>query len=308
MPIKIADNLPARQFLEDENIFVMTAERAVRQDIRPLKIMLLNLMPAKIVTETQILRLLGNTPLQVEAELLQTATHKPKNTDAEHLTKFYKVFDDIKDSRFDGLIVTGAPVEHLDFAEVDYWDELCEIFEWAKTHVYSTFNICWGAQANLFYHYGVPKYPLDEKMFGVFAHKVLDNLHPLLRGFDEEFYAPHSRHTEIRFDDIAKVKELQILAYSDIAGISLLSDMNCRNFYALGHFEYDADTLKKEYFRDKERGLPIHAPANYFPDDDDTKPPILKWRCAGSLIFANWLNYFVYQQTPYDLAELIHNS
>lgn len=304
MPIKIDNELPAHKMLEEENIFVMTETRASQQDIRPLRILLLNLMPTKIETETQILRLLSNSPLQVDVDLLQTATHISKNVSQEHILKFYKVFNDVKNSRYDGLVITGAPVEHLEFEEVDYWEELCEIFEWAKTNVYSSFYICWGAQAGLYYHYGLPKYPLNEKVFGVFPHKPLDLFHPLMRGLNDVFYVPHSRHTEIRFKDIAKVKDLQVLSYSDISGIHLLSDMDCRNFYTTGHSEYDRDTLANEYFRDLNKGLPIKIPYNYFPDDDPAQKPLITWRETGNLLFSNWLNYFVYQQTPYDLSTL----
>lgn len=304
MPIKISNELPARSFLEQENVFVMSEERADSQDIRPLKILILNLMPTKIATETQILRLLSNTPLQVDVELMQTVTHVSKNTSQEHLTKFYKSFDEVKNEKFDGMIVTGAPVEQMEFEEVDYWDELCSIFEWAKTNVYSTFYICWGAQAGLYYHYGLKKYPLKEKMFGIFEHQPLDLFHPLMRGIDDKYYVPHSRHTEIRMDDIAKIKELQVLSYSKESGVHLLSDMECRNFFSTGHSEYDADTLATEYFRDKNKGLNIQIPFNYFPDNDTTKKPPITWRSTGILLFTNWLNYFVYQRTPYDLANL----
>ena len=304
MPIKISNELPARAFLEQENVFVMSEERANHQDIRPLKILILNLMPTKIATETQILRLLSNTPLQVDIELMQTATHVSKNTSQEHLTKFYKTFDDIKHEKFDGMIVTGAPVEQMEFEEVDYWDELCQIFEWAKTNVYSTFYICWGAQAGLYYHYGLKKYPLSEKMFGIFEHQPLDLFHPLMRGIDDKYYVPHSRHTEIRMEDIAKIKDLQVLSYSPESGVHLLSDMDCRNFFSTGHSEYDADTLATEYFRDKNKGLDIKIPYNYFPNNDTTKKPPITWRSTGILLFTNWLNYFVYQRTPYDLANL----
>lgn len=304
MPIKIDDRLPAKESLENENIFVMTESRAQSQDIRPLKILILNLMPTKIETETQLLRLLGNSPLQVDVELLQTATHKATHTDEDHMLTFYKTFDEIKDNKYDGMIITGAPVEHMEFEEVDYWDELCKIFEWTKTNVYSTFHICWGAQAALYYHYGIPKYKLPEKMFGIFPHRPLDLLHPLLRGFDEQYYVPHSRHTEIRLSDIYLCKDLQVLSYSDISGVHLLSDIECRNFYSTGHSEYDADTIAKEYFRDLKKGLDIKIPYNYFPDDDPSKKPIITWRNAGSLIFSNWLNYFVYQRTPYDINSI----
>ena len=304
MPIKIDDRLPAKESLEKENIFVMTESRANTQDIRPLKIIILNLMPTKIETETQLLRLLGNSPLQVDIELLQTATHKSKNTAADHMLNFYKTFDQIKDKKYDGMIVTGAPVELMEFEEVDYWPELCEIFEWSKKNVYSTFHICWGAQAGLYYHYGIPKYKLDEKIFGVFKHKPLDLYHPLMRGFDDVYYVPHSRHTETRFEDIALCKDLQIISYSEQSGIHLISDLDCRNFYATGHSEYDADTLAKEYFRELKKGLDIKIPYNYFPDNDPGKKPEMTWRNVGTLMFTNWLNYFVYQKTPYDINSL----
>lgn len=304
MPIKIDNELPARYALELENIFVMPEDRAMSQDIRPLKILILNLMPTKIETETQLLRLLGNTPIQAEVDLLQTATHKPKHTSAQHMLKFYKTFDEIADQRFDGFIVTGAPVEKLPFEEVNYWDELCEIFEWSKTNVYSSLHICWGAQAALYYHYGVPKYQLDEKIFGVFPHIPLDFNHPLLRGIDDIFYAPHSRHTEIRRSDIALVKDLQILAYSEQAGVNIISDMDCRKFFFTGHSEYDRNTLAKEYFRDVEKGLDVKIPYNYFPENDPKRIPLMTWRGSASLLFINWLNYFVYQKTPYDLSQI----
>lgn len=304
MPIRIANELPARSFLENENVFVMSETRANTQDIRPLKILLLNLMPKKIETETQILRLLSNSPLQVDVELLQTVTHKAKHTSQEYLTKFYRTFDEVKDQKFDGMIVTGAPVEQFEFEEVDYWQELTKIFDWADTHVYSSFHICWGAQAGLYHRYGLKKYQLDKKMFGVFQHQPLDLLHPLMRGLDQVYNVPHSRHTEIRMSDIAKIKDLQVLSYSSVAGVHLISDMECRNFYSTGHSEYDADTLASEYFRDKNKGLDIDIPCNYFPDDDDTKTPVFTWRSTGVLLFTNWLNYFVYQRTPYDLANL----
>lgn len=304
MPIKINDKLPAKKSLENENIFVMTETRAKTQDIRPLKIVILNLMPTKVATETQLLRMLSNSPLQVDVELLQTATHKASHAEEEHMLTFYKTFDEIKGNKYDGMIVTGAPVEQLDFEEVDYWPELCEIFEWSKNHVYSTFHICWGAQAGLYYHYKIPKHDLKEKMFGVFPHKPLDLFHPLLRGFDDIYYVPQSRHTETRFSDIALCKDLQILSYSEISGIHLISDLECRNFFATGHSEYDADTLAKEYFRDKEKGIDIKLPYNYFPNDDPTKEPPMTWRNVGTLMFTNWLNYFVYQKTPYDIASI----
>ncbi|MBR4767263.1 MAG: homoserine O-succinyltransferase [Clostridia bacterium] len=304
MPIKVDNELPAHKALENENIFVMTEERAMSQDIRPLKIIILNLMPTKIETETQILRLLSNSPLQVDIDLLQVKTHKSKNISEEHMLKFYNVFDDVKSNKYDGMIVTGAPVEHLPFEEVDYWNELCEIFEWSKKNVYSTFHICWGAQAALYYHYGIPKYPLEEKMFGIFPHRSLDTLHPLMRGLDDVFYVPHSRHTEISRNDIALIKDLQIISYSEMSGIHLVSDMECRNFYSTGHSEYDRETLAREYFRDKEKGLDIKLPYNYFPGDDPANTPVISWRSAGNLIFTNWLNYFVYQKTPYDINSI----
>lgn len=304
MPIKIDNQLPARHSLELENIFVMPENRAMTQDIRPLHIIILNLMPTKIETETQILRLLSNSPLQVDVELLQVKSHVAKNVSQEHMLKFYKTFDDVKNRKFDGMIVTGAPVEMMPFEEVDYWDEFCEIFDWAKTNVYSTYNICWGAQAALYYKYGVPKHMLDEKLFGVFKHRPLDLYHPLLRGFSDVYYVPHSRHTETRREDIAEVKDLQILSYSDEAGVHLISDMACRNFFCTGHSEYDSDTLAKEYFRDLKKGMNIKMPYNYFPDNDPRKTPPITWRGVGSLLFQNWLNYFVYQRTPYDLNSL----
>jgi len=304
MPIKIPNNLPATEVLRNENIFVMSETRAISQDIRPLKILLLNLMPKKIDTETQLSRLLGNTPLQVELDLLKTASHQSKNTSKEHLLAFYKTFDEIKHKYYDGMIITGAPVEMLEFEEVDYWQELCEIFEWTKTHVHSTFHICWGAQAGLYYHFGIKKYKLNKKMFGVFPHKVENKRYILFRGFDDEFLVPHSRHTTISREDIEKVPDLKILAYSDIAGVYAVSTDNGKQIFITGHSEYDADTLKNEYFRDKEAGLQIDIPVNYFPDDDPTKPPLVTWRSHANLLFSNWLNYFVYQTTPYDIESL----
>jgi len=304
MPIKIPNNLPATEVLRNENIFVMSETRAISQDIRPLKILLLNLMPKKIDTETQLSRLLGNTPLQVELDLLKTASHQSKNTSKEHLLAFYKTFDEIKHKYYDGMIITGAPVEMLEFEEVDYWQELCEIFEWTKKHVHSTFHICWGAQAGLYYHFGIKKYKLNKKMFGVFPHKVENKRYILFRGFDDEFLVPHSRHTTISREDIEKVPDLKILAYSDIAGVYAVSTDNGKQIFITGHSEYDADTLKNEYFRDKEAGLQIDIPVNYFPDDDPTKPPLVTWRSHANLLFSNWLNYFVYQTTPYDIESL----
>lgn len=304
MPIRIADDLPARQNLELENIFVMGDKRAERQDIRPLNILILNLMPTKEVTETQLLRLLSNSPLQINIDLLQTASHKATHVSESHMLKFYKTFSEVQDNRYDGMIITGAPVENLNFEEVDYWDELCQIMEWSKTNVYSTFHICWGAQAGLYYHYGVPKYPLQKKMFGVFPHWSLDITHPLMRGFDDIYEFPHSRHTEIRRGDIAKVRDLQILSFSEQAGVNILSDMACRKFFVIGHAEYDRDTLAAEYYRDKTRGLDIELPYHYFPKDDDKSVPSVTWRSSAHLLYANWLNYFVYQKTPYDLGIL----
>jgi homoserine O-succinyltransferase len=304
MPIKIPDSLPAARTLESENIFVMTENRAIHQDIRPLKIAIVNIMPTKIDTETQLLRLLSNSPLQVEVELLQVKSHKSKNTSAEHMLKFYKTFDEICDQKYDGMIVTGAPVENLEFEQVDYWEELCTIFEWSKKHVYSTFHICWGAQAGLYYHYGVPKYPLEKKLFGVFEHR-LDRKHSILfRGFDDTFVVPHSRHTTCHIEDVAKVPELKILSTSDEAGLFVCATDKGRQIFVTGHSEYDADTLKNEYLRDKNAGLPIDVPKNYFPDDDDTKEPIVRWRSCANLFYSNWLNYFVYQSTPYDIDEI----
>ena len=304
MPIKIPDSLPATHILEGENIFVMTEYRAMHQDIRPLKLLILNLMPTKIVTETQLLRKFSNTPLQIHVELLQMATHEAQNVDRGHLESFYTTFPEIKGNYYDGLVITGAPVENLDFTSVDYWPELCEIMEWSKTHVHATLHICWGAQAALFYHYGIPKYALPEKLFGVFQHVVLKKSSPLFRGFDARFYAPHSRHTEVLEEDIRKVPGLEVLAVSDEAGVFAVKTEDSRQFFFLGHLEYDRDTLKLEYLRDVERGLPIKPPKHYFPDDDPLRTPVVRWRSAGQLIYTNWLNYYVYQTTPYDLTEL----
>jgi len=304
VPIKIDALLPARSILEMENIFVMSRERAMSQDIRPLRIVILNLMPTKIETETQLLRLLSNTPIQVDVELLQMATHVSKNTPQEHLLQFYNTFGEIKDRRYDGMIVTGAPVEHLPFEEVDYWPELCAILEWSKKHVWSTFHICWGAQAGLYYHHGVPKVPLPRKLSGVYSHRLADPVHPLVRGMDDEYFAPHSRYTEVRRQDIEDVPALRVISSSDEAGVHLVSDAGCRNIYATGHSEYDRETLSKEYFRDVKKGLDIQMPCNYFPGDDPGRLPTMRWRGAASLLFSNWLNYFVYQNTPYDLEAL----
>ncbi len=301
MPIRIPNELPATRTLAEENIFVMTETRAQTQDIRPLQIAVLNLMPTKIDTETQLSRLLGNSPLQVELTLLHTSSHESKNTSKEHLLAFYKTFEDVKDRRFDGLVITGAPVEQMPFEEVEYWGELCEIMEWSKTHVHSTFHICWGAQAGLYYHYGIKKYPLAEKMFGVFPHIVLDRRSMLLRGFDDTFYVPHSRHTEIREEDLRDHPELTVLSTSPRAGVYAVSAKEGRQIFITGHSEYDPDTLAKEFFRDLSRGLPIRVPENYFPNDNYENPPLVLWRSHANLLYSNWLNYFVYQTTPYDL-------
>lgn len=304
MPIKMPDNLPAAEILTNENIFVMTEDRAVHQDIRPLRIAILNLMPTKIVTETQLLRLIGNTPIQVEAVLLHPQTHVSRNTSEEHLATFYKTFDEVCSERFDGLIITGAPVENLEFEEVNYWDELKNIMEWSLHNVYSTFHICWGAQAGLYYHYGIKKYPVKEKMFGIFQHRVCKPNTMLLRGFDDIFYAPHSRHTEVRREDIEKVGELDILSESDEAGIYIVKTDGGRQIFVTGHSEYDPLTLKDEYDRDVSKGLDIKVPRNYFPGDDPKQQPIVTWRGHANLLYSNWLNYYVYQETPFDLNEL----
>jgi len=304
MPIKIPDSLPARVTLEGENIFVMTEYRAIHQDMRPLKMLILNLMPTKIVTETQLLRKLSNSPLQVEVELLQTASYTSQNTDADHLSSFYTTFEKIRDKKYDGMIITGAPVENLDFTDVDYWPELCEIMEWTKTHVHSTLHVCWGAQAGLYYHYGIPKYSLPKKLFGVFPHTAVRKQSPLFRGFDDVFYVPHSRHTENHLEDILLHPELELLAVSPDAGVFGVKSEDNRRFFITGHPEYDPDTLAREYFRDVDKGLPIDVPKNYFPDDDPNQEPVVRWRSAGQLFYTNWLNYYVYQTTPYDLTQI----
>lgn len=304
MPVKIPDNLPAREILESENIFVMGWDRALHQDIRPLRIAILNIMPTKIHTETQLLRLIGNSPLQVEVTLFHPASHISKNTTEEHLKTFYHTFDEISDERFDGLIITGAPVELLEFEEVDYWQELTDIIEWGKTNVFSTFYMCWAAQAGLYYQFGIPKYPLPAKMFGVFPHYVVRKHEKLLRGFDDIFLAPHSRHTEIRRSDVERVPELKILAESPEAGLYIIATRDDRQVFVTGHSEYDPLTLQAEYERDVKKGLPIAIPKNYYPDDDPTKPPIVRWRSHANLLYTNWLNYYVYQETPYDLRRL----
>lgn len=301
MPIQIPNDLPAAETLKNENIFVMNQTRAQTQHIRPLEIVLLNLMPTKIVTETQLSRVLGNTPLQVHLELMMISSHKSKNTPEEHLLSFYKTFDELKERKFDGMVITGAPVENLPFEEVDYWDELVRIMEWSKTHVHSTFHICWAAQAGLYYHYGIQKHPLPEKLFGVYPHHADYKRAILLRGFDDTFWAPHSRHTTIDRADVEAVPGLKILASSEEAGVYIIMNKEGRQIFVTGHSEYDPDTLEREYLRDKAQGLPIHVPVNYYPNDDDTKPPIVRWRGHGNLLYSNWLNYFVYQTTPYDI-------
>lgn len=304
MPIKIPNHLPAAHTLESENIFVMDADRAYRQDIRPLKILILNLMPVKSVTETQLLRLLGNSPLQVEVDFIYTATYMPQHTKREYLTEFYGTFDDVRHKNYDGFIMTGAPVENLAFEDVAYWDELCEIMEWSKTHAYSTFHICWASQAGLYYHYHLRKYPVVPKVFGVYEHRVNVRHERLFRGFDDVFHVPHSRHTEVRREDIARVAALTILAEAKDAGVFAVANLEKRQFFITGHAEYDPLTLKAEYDRDVAAGMRVRIPRNYYPDDDPSKAPIVRWRSVANLLFANWLNYYVYQETPYDLAEL----
>lgn len=304
MPIKIPNELPAVRTLENENIFVMTEKRAITQDIRPLKILILNLMPTKVDTETQLSRLLGNTPLQVEIELLHTSTHRSKNISEEHLLAFYKEFDDVKDRYFDGLVITGAPVEKMEFEDVEYWDELVKIMEWSKTHVHSTLHICWGAQAGLYYHFGIKKHLMEEKLSGVYAHTVDYKRSILFRGFDEVFYVPHSRYTTVSREDIENVPLLKVLASSEEAGVYAVITPGGKQVFLTGHSEYDADTLEKEYKRDKALGINPKVPKNYYPGDDDTKPPMLTWRAHATLLFTNWLNYFVYQTTPYDIAKI----
>lgn len=304
MPVKIDDTLPAKEILESENIFVMGEHRAQAQDIRPLKIIILNLMPTKIETETQILRLLGNSPLQVDITLLHPASYIPKNTPLEHLLSFYLTFEQIRDKKFDGMIITGAPVEQMEFEEVDYWPELENILDWKETNVFSTFHICWGAQAGLYHKYGIPKYDLPKKMFGVFPHHITQNHTMLMRGFDDQFYAPVSRHTEVRRADIDQVPDLRILAESDEAGVYLVISQDKRQVYVTGHSEYDPLTLKREYDRDIQKGLPIEVPKNYFPQDDPSREPLVRWRGHANLLYANWLNYHVYEMTPYDLGQL----
>ncbi len=304
MPIKIPNELPAAKVLTDENIFIMTEYRAITQDIRPLKILLLNLMPTKIDTETQLSRLLGNTPLQIELELIHTKSHESKNTPEDHLLSFYKTFDEVKHQNYDGLVITGAPVEKMPFEEVEYWEELVEIMEWSKTHVHSTFHICWGAQAGLYYHYGIQKHMLKEKLFGVFPHKLDRKQSILFRGSDDIFYVPHSRHTTILREDVEKEPALKIIASSEEAGVYAISTDGGRQIFIMGHSEYDPRTLEGEYLRDKNAGLEIQVPKNYYPNDDDTKDPLVTWRAHANLLYSNWLNYFVYQTTPYDISQI----
>ncbi len=304
MPIKIADSLPAKDILENENIFVITEYRAIHQDIRPLKLLILNLMPLKIITETQLLRKLANTPLQIEVEFLHTISHEAKNVDTEHLESFYTSFDQIKHKHYDGMIITGAPVENLEFEEVDYWPELCKIMEWTSRNVHSTFHICWGAQAALYYHYGIKKIPLPEKASGVFKHRVLKPQSPFFRGFDDMFWMPHSRYTGVLEEDILAVPELELLSVSDEAGVFAVKSEDNRRFFITGHPEYDADTLALEYARDIEKGLKIDVPQNYFPCDDPTQAPVVTWRAHAQLLYTNWLNYYVYQTTPYDIETI----
>lgn len=305
MPLIIPRELPAFQALEDENVFVMHKARAISQDIRPLRILLVNLMPTKIATETQIARVLANSPLQVQLTLLRMGSHESTHVSGAHLEAFYKTFDEIRSERFDGMIITGAPVEQLEYEQVDYWPELCAVMDYSRTHVYSTMHICWGAQAALYYHYGVPKYPVEKKVFGVFPHRVTRPKNPLVRGFDEVFYAPHSRHTEVRRADVDKVDALRVLAESDEAGLHLLATDSGRQIFILGHMEYDKDTLRAEYERDLVKGLPIEVPKHYFYGDDPANDVIFRWRSHANLLFSNWLNYYVYQSTPYDLEQLV---
>lgn len=304
MPIKIPEKLPAKELLATENIFVMTEKRAISQDIRPLKIVILNLMPKKIETETQLLRALSNTPLQIEIELMRTKSHEAKNTSKEHLLSFYKTFNEFKDEKFDGMIITGAPVEEMEFEEVDYWDELVQIMNWSKKNVTSTLHICWGAQAGLYHHFKIPKYKLSQKKFGVFEHDVIKKNSRLTRGLDEKIFAPHSRHTEIRKEDILKQKDLEIIIESNEAGIHVAGNKNGRQFFVFGHGEYDDYTLADEYKRDLDKNLPIEKPKNYFPNNDETLKPIVNWKSHAILIYSNWLNYFVYQTTPYNINEI----
>lgn len=304
MPLNLPDRLPAIEILKEENIFVIDNSRATQQDIRPLRIVVLNLMPLKITTETDIVRLLSNTPLQLEISFMKIKSHTSKNTPIEHMKTFYTDFDEMRSEKYDGLIITGAPVEQMDFEEVSYWSEITEIFDWSRTHVTSTFYICWAAQAGLYHHYGVPKYPLEKKMFGVFEHRPLDQLHSIFRGFDDVFYAPHSRHTEVRKEDITKIPELTLLSESDEAGVYMVMGRGGREFFVTGHSEYSPLTLDMEYRRDVEKGLPINLPKNYYVDDDPDKGPVVRWRGHANLLFSNWLNYFVYQETPFNIEDI----
>lgn len=304
MPIRIPAELPAFKTLGDENIFVMAKDRAEHQDIRPLKVVILNIMPKKIETESQLLRLLSNTPLQVDVDLLQMTSHVSKNTSQSHLEAFYKTFNEIRKNRYDGMIITGAPVELLEYESVDYWHEITEIMEWSKTHVFSTLYICWAAQAGLYYHFGIPKYPLKQKMFGIFPHRAEVSNCQLLRGFDDVFYVPHSRNTEVRREDIERIPQLEILTSSEISGVHIVANKNGRQYFITGHSEYERDTIANEYRRDKDKGLDIQIPYNYFPNDDPDNIPPFSWRCTANLMFSNWLNYCVYQRTPYNLEEL----
>jgi homoserine O-succinyltransferase/O-acetyltransferase len=305
MPVNIPDQLPAIELLKQENIFVMNESRAVHQDIRPLKILILNLMPLKIKTETDLLRLLSNSPLQIEVDFLKLRGHTSKNTPIEHMQAFYQPFSKLRKKNYDGMIITGAPVEHLPFEEVTYWKEMQEIMDWAEHHVFSTLYICWAAQAGLYHHYGIPKYPLPQKMFGVYRHRLSDDKLPIFRGFDDEYFVPHSRHTEIRRSDIEQVSQLSLLSHSEESGINMVAGNKGRQIFITGHLEYSRFTLDAEYKRDKAKGLPIHIPANYYPGDDPSQPPVMRWKSAANLLFSNWLNYYVYQETPYNL-EAIH--
>ena len=304
MPIRIPDALPATEILEGENIFVMTEFRALHQDIRPLRVLILNLMPTKIATETQLMRKLSNTPLQIQVDLLRTTSHEATHVSAGHLETFYRTFEDIENEHYDGLIITGAPVELMEFEEVDYWDELCRIMDWSSTHVHSTLHICWGAQAGLYYHYGIQKYRLPKKASGVFEHRLLKPKSPLVRGFDDRFYAVHSRNTDVRIEDVEAVDDLEVVAVSDEVGLYIVKSVDSRRFFVFGHPEYDTDTLKLEYERDVKRGIDPEVPANYFPDDDPTRAPLNIWRSQAQLFYTNWLNYYVYQTTPYDLEKV----
>lgn len=304
MPIRIPDALPATEILEGENIFVMTEFRALHQDIRPLRVLILNLMPTKIATETQLMRKLSNTPLQIQVDLLRTKSHEAAHVSAGHLETFYRTFEDIENEHYDGLIITGAPVELMEFEEVDYWEELCRIMDWSSTHVHSTLHICWGAQAGLYYHYGIQKYRLPKKASGVFEHRLLKPKSPLVRGFDDRFYAVHSRNTDVKIEDVEAVDDLEIVAVSDEVGLYIVKSVDSRRFFVFGHPEYDTDTLKLEYERDVKRGINPEIPVNYFPDDDPTRAPLNIWRSQAQLFYTNWLNYYVYQTTPYDLEKV----